>query len=513
MFRRAAFFSIVLFLLLIQTAPTFAGTNLVTFQVNMGVQKELGRFNPATDKVVVRGDFNSWSGNADELFAGETANVYKLTKEFSDTDIGTQFSYKFAIIKENGEVLETIANRTFTLLVGGQVLDVVFFNDRETVTTTADITFQADVSELLRQGWFHPATEQILVSGSFNGWKIDAAYALTVDALDSTLYTGTFEIADTVHAEISWKFLASPPEHFLDDGWEYGSNHVFTFSGENTVLEKIKPNIFPPASPLAQNVTVRFSVNCNNVYDWYNKTKFPTIDQVYLNGDFVPLNTGNWAGWSVADTAKGAMIKMFDDGLTGGDLVADDNVWSVEVTFPADSPSVHLYKYSIYSASYSDTLNAGIKPMDNEADSTRYHVLIIDDSNPVFANVLDYFGSQWRKVQKNENPVTFQVDMSIQQQLGKFDPTVDKIVVRGDFNDWGGNSDNLLPDENTGLFTLTRNFPDSSIGANFEYRFVIVSPLTDLWENIPNRHFILPAGGEELNAVYFNNRETLELTA
>ncbi|NOY58264.1 MAG: hypothetical protein GXO75_04920, partial [Calditrichaeota bacterium] len=99
MFRRAAFFSIILFLLLIKIVPTLAGTNLVTFQVNMGVQKELGTFNPATDKVVVRGDFNSWSGNADELFAGETANVYKLTKEFSDTDIGTQFSYKFAIIK------------------------------------------------------------------------------------------------------------------------------------------------------------------------------------------------------------------------------------------------------------------------------------------------------------------------------------------------------------------------------------------------------------------------------
>ena len=39
--------------------------------------------------------------------------------------------------------------------------------------------------------------------------------------------------------------------------------------------------------------------------------------------------------------------------------------------------------------------------------------------------------------------VTFQINMSVQVDLGNFDPDNDDVVVRGDFNGWAGNANTL----------------------------------------------------------------------
>ena len=391
----------------------------VTFQLNMDVQEQLGNFNPETDKVVVRGSFNGWAGVADSLIMDEDDGLYKATIGIPDSLVGTGYEYKFVILPAGGkDVWEDVPNRTFTLEDGGNVLDPVYFGDVESVGTTANITFQADMSDMLSNNWFDPTTDQMRVTGGFNGWGYDEAYALEADLIDPSLYLKTISYTAETGKEIQWKFRGFPEDHFLDSGWEAGGNHVFTFTGEDIVLDKLKPQVNPGGKPLTQDVTVRFSVDVNNAKDWYNKQPFQNIKSVWVTGDW-----NNWGGsWSVSDTTT--LIRMYDDG-TNGDATAGDGVWTTDVLFATDSPGAHLYKYSIY-ADGVDTLNGGTSPMDNEAGVGMNHILLINDSAPLFVNAQDVFGSQWvtgvKRVTTDALPRSYALD---QNYPNPFNPTTE----------------------------------------------------------------------------------------
>lgn len=112
-------------------------------------------------------------------------------------------------------------------------------------------------------------------------------------------------------------------------------------------------------------------------------------------------------------------------------------------------------------------------------------------------------GSSWAV-----NPVTFQIHMDIQQQLGNFNPDTDQVVVRGAFNDWSGANPVL---SNTGdmLFTGSYDVDDAFIGQAVEFKYVIIKPTGDTWESVDNRNFTLAAGGQTLDPVWFNNQDSM----
>ncbi len=376
--------------------------NAVTFKVNMGIQEQLGKFNPTTDKVVVRGSFNGWAGNNNELKLGATAKVYEGTVNIPDTEIGKEHFYKFVIVAAAGDVWEADPNRKLVPQAGGQVIDVDYFDRKSTAAEvkTANVTFQADMAEMLQKGWFNPATDQMRVTGGFNGWGYDAKYALSQDLLDPALFLTTVEITDEVGKSIGWKFRGYPEASFLDSGWEGGNDHKFTFTGNALTLDKLVPNVKPAGKPLKQDVTVVFTVNVKGAKDVYNKKAFPSINGVYLNGDFAPLGSGGWAGWTVSDTLN-SLVKMYNDG-THSDKVAGDDIWTCEVPFKKDAAGARYFKFGIYAKAYTDTLNKGTTPMDNEAGFAANHLVIINDSQPVYVAPMEYFGSQWNPAVKVE---------------------------------------------------------------------------------------------------------------
>lgn len=365
----------------------------VTMMVDMSIQEEAGKFDPETDKLVVRGAFNDWAGNDDMLTYDDNEGLYAITLGLDEALVGTAFEYKFVIAEDGWED----NNRSFTLEEGGMLLDPVFFNDEKVLPVTANITFQGDLSDMLSKGWFDPTQDQMRVTGGFNGWGDEEDKTLQADLLDPSLYLLTVSHTGPAGADINWKFRGRPDARFLDNGWEGGDGHTFTFTGTDVVLDKIKPDMLPAGSPLAQAVTVRFSVDVGNALDWYNKVPFPSIDGVYLNGDFAPLGAGGWAGWTVSDTTGGSLIKMYDDGATSGDEAAGDKIYTVEVPFDAASPSIHLYKYGIYSKAYTDTLNGGVTSMDNEAGFAANHPILIPDNAPLYVHATDTYGSQWNE--------------------------------------------------------------------------------------------------------------------
>ncbi len=110
-------------------------------------------------------------------------------------------------------------------------------------------------------------------------------------------------------------------------------------------------------------------------------------------------------------------------------------------------------------------------------------------------------------------PVTFQVNMGIQETLGKFIPGTDQVVVRGSFQvdagdagDWSGTMFNATDPDGDKVYTVTANLPGGKIGTNYEFKYVIVSPgKDDAWEGVDNRKFTLASSAQTLDAVYFNN--------
>lgn len=485
--------------LLVLTLTGFASAqNPVTFQVNMSIQVFSGNFNPATDVVTVRGGFNGWAG-ATPMTDPESDDIYSFIADLGDDLIGTTVEFKYVMIPGGGgDNWESVANRTFVLADGGQVLDVVYFNDQSTLPATAWVTFQADMSDLLDKGWFDPAEDEIRVVGGFNGWANEES--MIPDPFDPSLYLYDVEVDASVGQDIEWKFRAYPNENFADNGWSGGSNYKFTFTGEDLVLDPEKPNILPSGSPLAQDVTVRFTVDVNGALDWYNKEPFQNIHGVFINGDFL-----GWPGsWGAADTS--VLIKMYDDGATQGDAFADDGIWTAEYLKAAGTGNFIIYKYGIW-AEGTDTLNNGVTPLDNEAGFSMNHSTMIDDTNPLFLNTTDIFGSQWK------NLVTFRVNMSIQKATGNFNEETDKVVVRGAFNGWSGAANELKDVDGDDIYTHTAHIDSALLGQNVEYKFVILpAGGGDVWESINNRSFI----GERdliLDVVYFNNQSTMPTSA
>ncbi|MSQ46262.1 MAG: hypothetical protein EXR24_04715, partial [Ignavibacteria bacterium] len=100
--------------------------NNVTFRVNMSYQISKGFFAKATDSVVVRGEFNGWSGKAALLADADGDSIYTGTYNITSYK---KFRYKFVKIQAIGDGWESSSDRNVGNLTGPTtVLPVEWFN-------------------------------------------------------------------------------------------------------------------------------------------------------------------------------------------------------------------------------------------------------------------------------------------------------------------------------------------------------------------------------------------------
>ena len=123
-----------------------ASANQVTYQVNMGVQRALGNFNPAAgDTVVVSGTFSTtdWTTASTLTQSVSDTNIYSGTFN-NNVGAGNTEYHKF-IINPGGNSTagqlnwETNDNRSFLVAAGNQTLPVVYFSNVTNGLTTAVI--------------------------------------------------------------------------------------------------------------------------------------------------------------------------------------------------------------------------------------------------------------------------------------------------------------------------------------------------------------------------------------
>lgn len=233
-----------------------AAANQITFYVNMGVQRQLGNFNPASDTVVVSGNFSTqdWTTTSTLTTSPLDTNIYTGTFS-SDIPAGSFVNFKF-IINPGGNspanqlIWESGNNRSFQATVEDQAVSAGYFNNVTSSATTANITFLVNMEGEAALGNFNPATDTVSVSGdALNNWSTTAS-PLTNHPLLPHIWRGTFAITTEITETVYYKFIKHPQGG--GDDWENNDvgpggtqNRQFIFSGASMTLPQVDFNNVP----------------------------------------------------------------------------------------------------------------------------------------------------------------------------------------------------------------------------------------------------------------------------
>ncbi len=100
-----------------------------------------------------------------------------------------------------------------------------------------------------------------------------------------------------------------------------------------------------------------------------------------------------------------------------------------------------------------------------------------------------------------QNNITFRVRMSIKMRENVFVPTAgDTVVVRGDFQGWGGKTHFLTDPDKDSVYTGTFS---AGTGTGIEFKYVMITADGDGWESSSNRKVTLTGSPQTLPIVYF----------
>jgi hypothetical protein len=414
------------------TNSSFADVN-VTFQVHMGIYMQLNQFDPATDSIVVRGDFGQYVGQGNWGDAGNyfalsksatNDSIYTITIPFPDSVVGKSINYKFVIpnpSNPNSDVWENGDNRIYTVTSdANQTIPLAYFNRRTTVGVTVTVTFQADMSKLLDQG-FNPSTDSIEVRGDTSPLDWGPGKILQQDLTDPTLFTVDLQFTGNPGTPIQFKFHCDPQSRFTNTGWESGDNHTMSFPAADTVVGPLVPAIDVGGQTTAPD-TVYFRVDMTGAKERYHNTTINGLKSVWLGGGVLPLK---WpTNWLFSDTASGGnLIRLYDDGnAVNGDSIAGDNIWSTKQVFPSGSVTPAEFKYSAVFNGV-DTLNGGASFLDNEAGFSENHLIHFILTGGTI-KLFNKFGDQVVTGIKEEATTAVPVEFTLSQNYpNPFNPT------------------------------------------------------------------------------------------
>ncbi len=226
----------------------------LTFYVDMGVYMKLQNdgFNPATDSLVLRGDFEhffgekDWSGNNYLLTKNINYNtVYSKSIDFPDSAVGTKISFHYIILHNGKEIWENRAGfRTYTLNSdANQYTSTVYFDDRTAVGTDAKITFIAEMSNLLSTG-FDNDNNFIGVRGNLYPLNWNYSALMQQETANPNLYKITMQLNGTPGSKVQWSLHCDPESLFVNNGWGIiYNNRSFTFPQSDTTIGPLMPII------------------------------------------------------------------------------------------------------------------------------------------------------------------------------------------------------------------------------------------------------------------------------
>ena len=315
-----------------------ASANLVTYQINMGVQQQLGNFNPGADRVLVSGNFSTPDWITSIVLTNSTVdtNIYQGTFN-NDMGTGSFENHKFIIdVGSTGSALnwETGGNRFFQVTAADQVLPVVYFNNVTNANSliTTQVTFSVNMGVQIGLGNFNPSSDFVYVAGDgINNWVVGAS-VLTNSLADTNIWTSTFSLTNTTGNPVNYKFIMNT--YASGTIWENNGvgpngaqNRQFTFPTTATNLPVVYfNNITNTSSLVATQVTFKVNLAAQIAQGTFD----PGSGQVSVAGDAInnwsPImsyltqtvtNATVWSGtFTVTNTVGGAVNYKFV--LNGG---------------------------------------------------------------------------------------------------------------------------------------------------------------------------------------------------
>lgn len=345
----------------------------VTFSCNMEFEIVSGRFNPATDTLSVRGNFNGW-GSSNLLFQSiSDPNVYEGTFPILTYE-GYEFLYKYAYFGGGNTTWENDPNKSYVVTADDITLGSAFiertFNDADLTTITNNpvtikftVNMAGAISAIDLQPF--PSIENVKLCGANaplkwpgGGWP-NADSTKTINLFDD----GTN--GDVTSGDNIWsRDVVFPKYSPLTIQYKYGANWGLPINGggndnENGVGADHFINLTPDMiSATVENVfgTMGTHTLVNVVTDVEEANNgIPTeyaLSQNYPN----PFNPSTTINFSIPESGV-VTLKVLN--LLGQEVATLFNgekaAGNYRVTFDASSLASGIYFYSIEANNFTST--------------------------------------------------------------------------------------------------------------------------------------------------------------
>jgi len=272
---------------------------------------------------------------------------------------------------------------------------------------TVDVTFQVDMSVKIATGYFNPATEVVTCPGGFNNWLNEPpanTEKVMADPDNDSIYTITIAMAPS--QTYGYKFNIGLGWDGKDEG---PGDRSVVIGASNMTVDISFFDDYTPYTGITSAVTfsVDMQLPAQGAFD-------PATDHVFIAGNFTDWQN---AALELDDPDGDSIYTLTVSDFTSGDLAIYKFVWSATTapngTWESPTEGEDLIVGSGGNRIY------GVHDGDNDVSRWWNNV------NPT--------------VQLADGNIFFEVDMSVAEELGVFDPDVDSVLIPGSFNGWNLN--------------------------------------------------------------------------
>jgi len=341
------------------------------------------------------------------------------------------------------------------------------------MASAVSVTFQINMSVQTALGQFDAtAGDYVVVGGDFNSWST-SAFVLTQTSTNADVWQGTVDL--TASSYPNYKFIMIRSSQTPTTVWEIdglgsggAQNRWFGVGTSDQVLSVVYFNNINTVPSNVANVTFQVNMSVQTAAGVFDPVNGPLV----VAGSF---NNWDTTSWQLAPS------------------LANTNIWVGTFAITNNVGTPETFKYVMNGGTWETSANR------------MFAMTNIDQTLAVV-----YFNNE--SSLPTDIPLTFSVNMGVQEALGNFNPgNGDYVEARGSFltsgTTWiGGFTLTNDPVNSPLIFTGTYVDPNDAPGGTVTYNFVING---STWEG-NNRSFILASTNAVTQPLaYYNNVNNL----
>jgi hypothetical protein len=328
------------------------------------------------------------------------------------------------------------------------------------------VTFQVDMSVEAGNGLFI-SSDAVFARGTFDGWSTPGS-PLTNNPTASNpfLYSGTFDDTDDANGNVmDWQYVFTNNTTTNFSSQADGDNYAFLLPSTSGA-SATTPVVFFDDDGTAVNNNVTFQVDMS---EQINIGAFdPTTDGVYLQGNYLGWNDGS-------PLTNDPSIQVTEP---GGTVASNVYVGTYTFTLATNAQSEYKFVYNNGADHYEN-------PAKGDPDNSGNRFFSSSPVNGAQTLPIVSFSDVPYTSFTVTNNVTFELDMSVQEELGTFTNSNPNgsVEIHGDFDGWGTpvtlTNDPALGNDIYVAVIQYIGAPDTT----YNYKYVL-QPGTQ-WENVP----------------------------